>query len=326
MYQIAEVTGTDIGVICIDSTGSLAWEFLYDGGQNDIVFNSKNLLKLDGDGYLYCGGAMYVGTGTTYTLTFKIDRDGNTVWYNRYSYVEPPNPDDFSQIRAVSVDPDGNCFVTGYSDGPNGNWDLFLLKFTAQPSYELTPFDLISPANGDTVQTQTPNFSWASSLDPDSGYAVQYLLYLSPSANFPSPIVSDTLSDTTWAGVPALPYDSTFYWKVVAFNGHAPDLECNQVFSFFVQDTSGVGCVYIRGNVNGVPPANGIDVTYGVAYFKGGPTPPNTCPMCPQPHPFYAALDVNGSCTTNGIDITYFVAFLKGGPPLMNCPTCPPAQ
>jgi hypothetical protein len=84
------------------------------------------------------------------------------------------------------------------------------------------------------------------------------------------------------------------------------------------------GCVYIPGNVNGVPPANGIDVTYGVAYFKGGALPPNTCPMCPQPHPFYAALDVNGSCTTNGIDITYFVAYLKGGAALLWCPTCPP--
>jgi plastocyanin len=88
--------------------------------------------------------------------------------------------------------------------------------------------------------------------------------------------------------------------------------------------TSGNNCDYIPGNVNGVAPANGIDVTFGVAYFKGGAAPPNTCPMCPQPHPFYAALDVNGSCTTNGIDITYFVGYLKGGPTLQYCPTCPP--
>jgi hypothetical protein len=84
------------------------------------------------------------------------------------------------------------------------------------------------------------------------------------------------------------------------------------------------GCAYIPGNINGVAPANGIDVTFGVSYLKGGAVPPNTCPMCPQPHPFYAAMDVNGSCTTNGIDITYFVGFLKGGPPLLYCATCPP--
>jgi hypothetical protein len=87
-------------------------------------------------------------------------------------------------------------------------------------------------------------------------------------------------------------------------------------------------CNYIPGDVNGVPPANGIDVTYGVAYFKGGNFPPVDCgtPVgpCPQSSPFYAALDVNGSCTTNGIDITYYVAYLKGGAPLRWCPTCPP--
>jgi hypothetical protein len=89
------------------------------------------------------------------------------------------------------------------------------------------------------------------------------------------------------------------------------------------------GCVYTPGDINGVPPANGIDVTFGVLYFKGGNVPPIDCgdPVgpCPQASPFYAALDVNGSCTTNGIDITYFVAYLKGGSPLRWCPTCPPA-
>jgi hypothetical protein len=85
-----------------------------------------------------------------------------------------------------------------------------------------------------------------------------------------------------------------------------------------------VACPYIPGNVNGPPPANGLDVVYAVSFFKGGPPPPDRCDMCPQPAPFYAAVDVNGTCTTNGIDITYFVLYLKGGPELMWCPTCPP--
>jgi hypothetical protein len=88
--------------------------------------------------------------------------------------------------------------------------------------------------------------------------------------------------------------------------------------------TGSAPCRYIPGDVNNVPPANGIDVTYGVAYFKGGSVPPVSCPMCPLPQPFYAALDVNGSCTTNGIDVTYFVGYLKGGPALRFCSTCPP--
>jgi hypothetical protein len=88
-------------------------------------------------------------------------------------------------------------------------------------------------------------------------------------------------------------------------------------------------CAYHPGDCNGNGTPNGIDVTYGVGYFKGGPRPPVDCgsPVgpCPQPSPFYAALDVNGNCTVNGIDITYFVGYLKGlQPALLYCPTCPP--
>jgi hypothetical protein len=86
------------------------------------------------------------------------------------------------------------------------------------------------------------------------------------------------------------------------------------------------GCAYHPGDINGDIAVNGIDVVYGVSYFKGGLFPPITCPMCPQEDPFYAAGDVNGSCVFNGIDITFFVGYLKGQQPaLLYCPTCPPA-
>jgi hypothetical protein len=90
------------------------------------------------------------------------------------------------------------------------------------------------------------------------------------------------------------------------------------------------GCNYVAGDINGNGSANGIDVTFGVSYFKGGTPPPVNCgnPVgpCPQASPFYAAGDVNGNCAFNGIDITFYVAYLKGlQPALRNCETCPPA-
>jgi hypothetical protein len=92
-----------------------------------------------------------------------------------------------------------------------------------------------------------------------------------------------------------------------------------------------LGCLYLRGDINGNGQTNGIDVTYGVGFFKGGLVPPNNCgaPVgpCPQVSPFYAAGDVNGSCVFNGIDITFFVSYLRGQEPgLLNCPSCPPVQ
>jgi hypothetical protein len=89
----------------------------------------------------------------------------------------------------------------------------------------------------------------------------------------------------------------------------------------------GIPCTYTPGDVNGSDSYNGLDVTYGVSYLKGGPDP--TCPVgsCPIPpcDAFFYCGDVNGSCSYNGLDITYGVAYLKGGPALIYCPDCPPS-
>jgi hypothetical protein len=82
------------------------------------------------------------------------------------------------------------------------------------------------------------------------------------------------------------------------------------------------GCDYVVGDVNGSVSYNGLDVTFGVAFFKGGPEPVcDPCPLCPGWH--YCG-DVNGSCGYNGLDITYGVAYFKGGPSPVPCGDCPP--
>ncbi len=87
------------------------------------------------------------------------------------------------------------------------------------------------------------------------------------------------------------------------------------------------GCDYTVGDVNGSNSYNGLDITYGVSYFKGtGPDPQcpfGSCPIPPCDAFFYCG-DVNGSCNYNGLDITYGVAFFKGGAAPIPCPACPP--
>jgi hypothetical protein len=90
---------------------------------------------------------------------------------------------------------------------------------------------------------------------------------------------------------------------------------------------TGGDCDYVPGDVNGSDSYNGLDITYGVNYFKGGSDPlcPNgSCPIPPCDAFFYCG-DVNGSCSYNGLDITYGVAFFKGGSAPINCADCPPA-
>jgi hypothetical protein len=90
------------------------------------------------------------------------------------------------------------------------------------------------------------------------------------------------------------------------------------------------GCEYIPGDVNSWPNTgyNGLDITFGVNFFKGGPEP--LCPLgsCPIPpcDAFFYCGDVNNSCSYNGLDITYGVNYFKGGPGPMPCDQCPPIE
>ncbi|UCC79301.1 MAG: hypothetical protein JSW64_13665 [Candidatus Zixiibacteriota bacterium] len=85
-------------------------------------------------------------------------------------------------------------------------------------------------------------------------------------------------------------------------------------------------CDYADGDVNGSDNFNGLDITYGVAFFKGGAEP--LCPDCAvnDCDSWNYCGDVNASCSYNGLDITYGVAYFKGGPAPMPCVDCPPCE
>ena len=84
-------------------------------------------------------------------------------------------------------------------------------------------------------------------------------------------------------------------------------------------------CDYLAGDVNNSGDFNGLDVTYSVLYFKGGPPPPYQC-ECTFGNIWHVGGDANGSCNFNGLDVTYMVTYLKGGPDLMFCVDCPPTS
>ena len=141
------------------------------------------------------------------------------------------------------------------------------------------------------------------------------------------PVNQGTIAQNFWLTAPLT--GSMYYFKSAYFGYPdwvpATDLGLAPANVSFCFSTQGAGCAYIPGDINGNGATNGIDVVYGVNYFKGGPMPPDSCNCPPAVFPFYAAGDVNANCNFNGIDITFFVNFLKGTvPALLSCPTCPP--
>jgi len=82
-------------------------------------------------------------------------------------------------------------------------------------------------------------------------------------------------------------------------------------------------CDYIVGDINDSGNYDGLDIIYGVNYFKGGDLPPYEC-ECTEGSIWYVAGDVNGNCQYNGLDITFGVNYFKGGAEPIPCPDCPP--
>lgn len=97
-----------------------------------------------------------------------------------------------------------------------------------------------------------------------------------------------------------------------------PDLNCTD------NPCPPPGCDYVVGDINGSSSYNGLDITYGVAFFKGGSDP--QCIDCPLCLGWWYCGDVNASCNYNGLDITYGVAYFKGGSPPQPCGDCPPIE
>jgi hypothetical protein len=334
-FENTDANQTNIGLYgqAIDSTGARQWG---NGGIALVPMNSQPKMLLRANRVESDAVVTYLENPigdflNTLLKGIRVDIAGAHVW----------DPSPVTMTTTVSVkgyhnstanqlgqvlctwqdkrtDPDGDIYLQNIN--PDGTLGPF------SPN-ELNPFSLISPVDGDTIDSCYPHCVWSASLDPVPGYPVSYRVTMSASPDFSNPIESETLSDTTWDCPLCLPYDSTYFWQVLAFNGHAPDRVSDQTFRFVVP--SYIGCAYVPGDVAGNGGANGIDVVYLVYYLKGGYPPPLDCSSyCPdQPNPFFAGSDVNGNCAVNGIDVTFYVSFLKGGQPaLLYCPECPPAQ
>jgi hypothetical protein len=151
--------------------------------------------------------------------------------------------------------------------------------------------------------------------------------------------VSAYHSDSTPAGVDTTGVDGTYalildageYFAVYSKTSYA-DTTVTDI-SITLEGTTIVdltfrfvpNCDYVVGDVNGSGWLNGLDVTFGIAYFKGGPTPFGCLCECTPGHSWYVCGDANGSCVYNGVDITYLIAIYQGGPWIIPCPDCPPA-
>jgi hypothetical protein len=112
--------------------GSQAWEARYDGPAGD--YDAANSIAVDDSGNVYVTGASTQLTNTpgphAYDyVTIKYLRDGRQDWLTRYN-----GPDDGGDYAShLSLDPFGNLYVTGNSEGTGTYSDYATVKYVSNP-------------------------------------------------------------------------------------------------------------------------------------------------------------------------------------------------
>jgi uncharacterized delta-60 repeat protein len=122
-YSRGSGTSGDYATVKYDRDGNEVWVERYNGPGNEG--DAASAIAVDPSGNVYVTGFSYGGvTGWDYA-TLKYDRDGNEVWAERYN--GPGNTDDGAQ--ALAVDPSGNVYVTGGSEGIGTGYDYATVKY-----------------------------------------------------------------------------------------------------------------------------------------------------------------------------------------------------
>ncbi len=105
-------------------------------------------------------------------------------------------------------------------DGSTETWsnETTWLFWTNQSNDTPENFGLISPANNSTSTVLTPVFDWHDSTDVDPNDSITYTLYYSSYADFSSSITVTGLSTSTHTPGTDLNDNSTYYWKVTAYD------------------------------------------------------------------------------------------------------------
>ena len=308
----------------VDSLGNQVWASEF-GTLSDGEFAESIAKSLDG-GFIIGGGK---GISSFDFYLVRLDSDGDSLWAARYNGNTGRSDDCYE----VAVNSDGDIFAFGYTDiasAPPSDLEFWVVKIDdgayqgGSPEIDLNPVAFVDTVvAGDWVVselylTNQGNATLHYGLHPD----MIWITAVPDTGEIPA-----QAADTSTIALDASSLDPGTYDGMLIVNSNDVDEPLLQLPVTLV--VIPYHCPYVPGDINNSGIANGVDVSYGVNYFKGfGPPPPVECPDCPNPgETLYGAGDVNANCEFNGVDITYFVNYLKGiGPELGYCEFCPPGN
>jgi uncharacterized delta-60 repeat protein len=179
------VTGRSIGsgsaedyvTIMYDSNGNEQWSDRYSGPAN--FYDEAKDIALDAAGDIYVTGYSFESSSNNDYTTVKYDIAGNLIWATKFN----GSSNNSDQALAMAVDPTGNIYVTGESNGAGTGADYSTIKYC-----QLTTLAGVDSTIciGDSVSlnaTGGTTFSWS----PPAGLSC---------TNCPNPVATPAVTTT----------------------------------------------------------------------------------------------------------------------------------
>jgi hypothetical protein len=305
---------TDLYMVKVNSDGDEQWTKHYGGSNAETGYG---VVELSDGGFIITGSTSSGSIGNSDLWLLRTDSDGDTLWTRKYDFHGGMDRGD-----AIVSATDGDFVIGGRTW--NGTYANLLGLRVDSLGNQIWASEFGTPSLSE--------FAESIAMTDDNGFVIGGG---SGTSSFDFYVVRlNSAGDSLWAALydgPAGDSDDCYEIKVdgvmiyafgysdIANPGYDPEYWVVNI----IDQTPGNGCQYIVGDINDSGFFNGLDITYGVSYFKGGPVPPYTC-ECTPGNTWYVGGDVNASCSYNGLDITYGVAYFKGGSDPMPCPDCPP--
>ena len=332
-YEICYSRSTDHGLTWTGQTADREISF------RDALPAWNPDIACDGSGNIYVVWNEDAYSGSEYQLLFGKSTDGGTSFSSETAdlpisleYQETGaaqiHVDAFDNVDVVykGSEPSPNltklCLFTGSTDGGatwSGNGGLIFVDSGPVPDQDTYGVDITSISDGTLIAVYSAGPALLNNIF--ASYSTDH--GATWSGNTDPDLVSNTAAvyNSHVPYIIAAPGDTLHViWRQRDSTATKEDLFYSR--SDTLAGGGGSGCVYIVGDANGSDSYNGLDITYGVAFFKGGASP--LCPDCPPCNSFHYCGDVNGSCSYNGLDITYGVSYFKGGDDPIYCADCPP--
>jgi len=306
-YDVYYTGTTDGGVTWSGLTSAI----LVDFGPDDLVGASYPALAVTSDGTLACVWNETPASVSESAIWASYSFDGGATWSGNDEPELINNTGDHPAYRPDIFAGIGDTLHVVWGEGitTNGYYDIHYSK-------------------GDTLATGADWPGTISGTVTDGPTPVESVTVVAVGTDKDD--ITDADGNYTLANLAAGTYNVTFShpgYDDTTVTGVIVGPNCGLTIVDIDFAGGGGGCNYFVGDVNGSDNYNGLDITYGVNFFKYGTPDPLCDPDCPPCQGWHYCGDVNASCNYNGLDITYGVNYFKYGSPAPDpCADCPPAE